>query len=271
MKILFLGDVFGKIGRQAVKALLPKLRDQHGADVCFANCENSAGGAGVTPETVKELLDAGCAALTSGDHIWDQRDVMKIIDAEPRLVRPLNFPPNTPGRGSTVVSIDGRFKIGLLNALGRTFMKPMDCPFRALEPEVAKLRQQTPILLVDFHAEATSDKNAMGWFLDGKVSAVFGTHTHVQTADERILPKGTAFITDLGFCGPRDSVIGVQIEPIIARYLTGMPKRYEPASGPCRVCGIVLDIDESSGKARSIERIHGIYDMQPPMDADKRK
>ncbi len=260
MKILFLGDIFGKPGRNAVRALLPKLRERVGADVCFCNCENSAGGAGVTPDGVKELLDGGFAALTSGDHIWDQKDVMKIIDAEPRLIRPLNFPPKTPGRGSTVVRVSDRFQVGVLNALGRTFMKPMDCPFRALEAEVAKLRQQTPILLVDFHCEATSEKNAMGWFLDGKVSAVFGTHTHVQTSDERVLPKGTAYITDIGFCGPRDSVIGVQTEPIIERFLTGMPKRYEPATGPVRICGIVLDIDESSGKARSIVRVHETWE-----------
>lgn len=260
MKILFLGDIVGKPGRQAIKALLPKLIEKTGADLCLANAENSAGGAGVSASTVKDLLGCGLAALTSGDHIWDQKDILQIIDTEPRLVRPLNYPPNTPGHGSALLRVGDRFQVGLLNAQGRTFMRPMECPFRALEAEVARLRTQTTILLVDFHAEATSEKNAMGWFLDGKVSAVFGTHTHVQTADERILPQGTAYITDVGMCGPSDSVIGVEREPIIRRFLSGMPERFEPASGPVRVCGILLDITEENGKARSIQRIQEIYE-----------
>ena len=260
MKILFLGDIVGKPGRQAVKTLLPKLREQLGVDLCLANGENSAGGAGMTSSTVNELLGCGLAALTSGDHIWDQKEIMQIIDTEQRLIRPLNYPPKTPGRGSMLLRVGDRFQVGLLNAQGRTFMRPMECPFRALEAEVARLRTQTSILLVDFHAEATSEKNAMGWFLDGKVSAVFGTHTHVQTSDERILPGGTAYITDVGMCGPRDSVIGCETAPIIRRFLSGMPERFEPASGPVRVCGILLDIDETTGKARSIQRIQEIYE-----------
>ena len=250
----------GRPGRQAVKALLPKLREKMGVDLCLANGENSAGGAGITPSTVKELLGCGLAALTSGDHIWDQKDILQIVDTDQRLIRPLNYPPNTPGRGSTLLRVGDRFQVGLLNAQGRTFMRPMECPFRALEAEVARLRSQTSILLVDFHAEATSEKNAMGWFLDGKVSAVFGTHTHVQTSDERILPGGTAYITDVGMCGPRDSVIGCETAPIIRRFLSGMPERFEPASGPVRVCGILIDVDETTGKARSIQRVHEVWE-----------
>lgn len=260
MKILFFGDIVGKSGRRAVTTLLPKLRERHGADLIIANGENAAGGNGLTPEIVEELLGAGIAVLTSGDHVWDQKEVLQIIDAEPRLLRPLNYPAGAPGRGSTLVRVADRFLVGVLNALGRTFMKPMDCPFRALEAEVAKLRSQTPVLVVDFHCEATSEKNAMGWFLDGKVSAVLGTHTHVQTADERLLPQGTAYITDVGMCGPRDSVIGVQTEPILERFLSGMPKRYETARGTVRVCGVALDVDETNGTTRSIQRVQELFE-----------
>lgn len=255
MKILFIGDVVGKPGRSAVAALVPKLKAERGVEFVIANGENSAHGAGLTASTVKELLAAGVDVITSGDHVWDQKEIYEVIEREPRLLRPLNFPPSAPGRGSTVVNAGDKLAVGVLNLIGRVFMRDYDCPFRAAEAEVARLRKQTSLIIVDLHGEATSEKIAMGRYLDGKVSAVIGTHTHVATADEQILPKGTAYISDAGMCGPHDSVLGRDYESVLRRFLTQMPQKMEVASGDVALCGVIVDVDEPSGRSRSIERI----------------
>jgi len=257
LKVLFLGDVFGKPGRSAVKRLVPRLISRHGIDLVVANAENVANGAGVTPEGADELLAAEVNLLTSGNHIWSKREIVPYLDAPgSRLLRPANYPEGAPGRGHAVVETpDGR-KLGVLNLEGRVFMKDLDDPFRTAQRLVASLRDQgARAILVDMHCDATSEKNAMGWFLDGKVSAVLGTHTHIQTADARVLPGGTAFITDVGMCGPWDSVIGVKKELVLERFLTQRPVSFEPARRDVYLQGALVDIDESSGRARSIERV----------------
>ena len=259
MNILFIGDVVGKPGRDAVAALVPKLRKEKGLDLVIANGENSAHGAGLTASTVTALLDSGVDVITSGDHTWDQKDIYEVIEREPRLVRPLNFPPSAPGRGSTVVHVGDKTAVGVINLIGRVFMPANDCPFRAAQAEVARLRKQTSVIIVDLHAEATSEKIAMGRFLDGQVSAVLGTHTHIATADEQILPKGAAYISDVGMTGPYDSVLGRDVEAVLKRFLTQMPQKMEVASGHVALCGVVLDVDENSGRARSIERVRIPY------------
>jgi metallophosphoesterase (TIGR00282 family) len=238
-----------------VATLVPKLRQERGIDFVIANGENSAHGAGLTGSTVDALLSSGVEVITSGDHAWDQKEIYEVIEHEPRLLRPLNFAPATPGRGSIVVPCAGKAAVGVINLIGRVFMPNNDCPFRAAEAEVARLKKQTNVIIVDLHAEATSEKIAMGRFLDGKVSAVIGTHTHVATADERILPKGTAYISDVGMCGPHDSVLGRDVEAVLKRFLTQMPQKMEVAEGDVALCGVVIDVDEISGRARSIERI----------------
>jgi len=259
VNILFIGDVVGKPGRDAVAALVPKLRKEKGLDLVIANGENSAHGAGLTASTVTALLDSGVDVITSGDHTWDQKDIYEVIEREPRLVRPLNFPPSAPGRGSTVVHVGDKTAVGVINLIGRVFMPANDCPFRAAQAEVARLRKQTSVIIVDLHAEATSEKIAMGRFLDGQVSAVLGTHTHIATADEQILPKGAAYISDVGMTGPYDSVLGRDVEAVLKRFLTQMPQKMEVASGHVALCGVVLDVDENSGRARSIERVRIPY------------
>jgi hypothetical protein len=221
----------------------------------IANGENSAHGAGLTASTVDALLTSGVDVITSGDHVWDQKEVYEVIEREPRLLRPLNFPASTPGKGSTVVRLDGLPPVGVLNLIGRIFMPNTDCPFRAAEAEVARLHTQTKIIIVDLHAEATSEKIAMGRFLDGKVSAVIGTHTHVATADEHVLPKGTAYLSDAGMCGPHDSVLGRDVGAVLQRFLTQMPQKMEVAEGDVVLCGVIVDVDETTGHANSIERI----------------
>ncbi len=256
MKVLFLGDVFGKPGRQAVIALLPKLISRFGVDLTVCNCENAAGGAGVTPEAADELLAAEIDLLTSGNHIWSKREIIPYLDKpDCRLLRPANYPPGAPGKGHAIVSTPGGRKLGVINLEGRAFMRDLDDPFRMADALVAELRKQTPCILVDMHCDATSEKNAMGHFLDGRVSAVVGTHTHVQTADNRVLAGGTAFETDVGMCGPWDSVIGVKKELAIQRFLTQRPVGFEPAKREVYVQGCVIDVDDESGKARSIERV----------------
>jgi len=255
MKILFIGDVVGKPGRRAVATLVPRLRQERGIDFVIANGENSAHGAGLTASTVDALLSSGVEVITSGDHVWDQKEVIEVIERESRLLRPLNYPPAAPGRGSIVVPREGRPSVGVINLIGRVFMAHTDCPFRAAEAEVARMRQQTNIIIVDLHAEATSEKIALGRFLDGRVSAVIGTHTHVATADEQVLPKGTAYISDAGMCGPHDSVLGRDPQAVVRRFLTQMPQRLEVAEGGVALCGVIVGVDESSGRARSIERI----------------
>jgi metallophosphoesterase (TIGR00282 family) len=255
VKILFIGDVVGKPGRRAVATLVPKLREERGIDFVIANGENSAHGAGLTASTVDALLTSGVEVITSGDHVWDQREIYGVIEHEPRLVRPLNFPVSAPGKGSVVVELDGLPPVAVLNLIGRVFMPNTDCPFRAAEAEVTRLRQQTNVIIVDLHAEATSEKIAMGRFLDGKVSAVIGTHTHVATADEQILPKGTAYISDAGMCGPHDSVLGRDVNAVLQRFLTQMPQKMEVAEGNVALCGVIVDVDENTGRAQGIERI----------------
>jgi metallophosphoesterase (TIGR00282 family) len=256
VKLLFIGDIVGQPGRRAVRDLLPKLREKHGLDVVVANGENSAGGSGITVKTAQEIFAAGVDVITSGDHLWDQKEVMELLASERRFLRPSNYPPGTPGQGSTLFQAEGRPPLGILNLQGRTFiMPPLDNPFPCALAEVERLRRATKVILVDFHAEATSEKLALARMLDGKVSAVIGTHTHVQTADEQIFPGGTAFLCDAGFTGPHESVIGRQIEPIIQRFLTGMPQKFEVAENRVLLQGAVVEIDEGTGRAVRIERV----------------
>ncbi len=257
MRLLFLGDVFGKPGRQAVRHFVPKLIARHAIDLVVANAENAAAGAGVTPDTAEELLGCEVNLLTSGNHIWAKREIVPYLDRPGcRLLRPANYPPGSPGRGRAVVSTpDGR-RLGVVNVEGRVFMKALDDPFRVALAEVEALRAEgVKAILVDVHCEATSEKNAMGWFLDGKVSAVLGTHTHVQTADARVLPGGTAFVTDVGMCGPWDSVIGVRKELVIERFLSARPVSFEAAKREVWLQGALVDVDEGTGRARSIARL----------------
>ena len=252
--VLCVGDVFGEPGRKAVQTLLPRLRKQYEADLAMVNVENAAAGFGVTPLIARTFLDQGVDVMTSGNHIWDRKEVIGYIVKENLLLRPANYPPGTPGTGSVVVKA-GPHKVAVLNMMGRVFLPHLDCPFRKADEEIPRLRQDTPIIIVDMHSEATSESQAMGWYLDGRVSAVVGTHRHVQTADERLLPQGTAFITDLGMTGPVDSVIGVEPELAISRFLTQMPNKFEPAKGPAALHGAVIRIDPDTGRALSIERL----------------
>ena len=255
MKLLFIGDVVGQPGRRAIKELVPKVRETNHVDLVIANGENAAGGSGITINTAEELFSAGVDVITSGDHVWDQKEVYELLDREPRFLRPLNYPPGTPGRGSTVVAIPGRASVGIVNLQGRTFMAPLENPFPTALTEVERLRRTTPVLFIDFHAEATSEKMALGRLLDGQISALVGTHTHVQTADEQIFPHGTAFLCDAGFTGPHDSIIGREVAPIIKRFMTNMPQRFEVAKGKVMLQGALIDIDERSGKAVKIQRV----------------
>jgi metallophosphoesterase (TIGR00282 family) len=257
LKILFLGDVFGKPGRQAVQRLVPRLIAREGLDLVVANAENSASGTGVTPDSADELLAAEVDLLTSGNHIWSKREIVPYLERkDSRLLRPANYPPGSPGRGRAIVSTpDGR-KLGVVNLEGRVFMKNLDDPFRVVLEEIAALRAEgARAILVDMHCEATSEKNAMGWYLDGKVSAVLGTHTHVQTADARVLPGGTAYVTDVGMCGPWDSVIGVRKELVLERFVTQRPVGFEPAKRDVWLQGAIVELDDESGRARSIARV----------------
>jgi hypothetical protein len=255
MKILFIGDVVGKPGRQALAAHLRKVQEAHGVDLTVANGENAAGGFGITPETGADLLRLGVDVITSGNHIWDKKEVLGYLPKENRLLRPLNYPPGAPGYGSVVVTARDGTKVAVLNASGRIFMHGLDCPFRATLAEIEALAGEARVRVVDFHAEATSEKIAFGRFLDGRVSAVVGTHTHVQTADERVLPGGTAYISDLGMTGPVESVIGVEADIVVRKFLTGLPERFETAKGPAQFQGAVVEIDPGSGQALGIQRI----------------
>ena len=263
MKLLFIGDIVGQPGRRAVTELLPRLRDQHALDFIIANGENSAGGSGITPKTAAEIFSAGVDVITSGDHLWDQKEVMELLAGEKRFLRPLNYPADVPGRGSGVFEVQSpRFKVkgplsvAVLNVQGRTFMQPpLDNPFPLAAEAVKHLREQTKIVFVDFHAQATSEKIALARFLEGQVSAVVGTHTHVQTADEQIFPGGTAYLSDAGFTGPHDSVLGREIEPVIKKFLTAMPQRFEVAKNRVLLQGAVIEIDEVSGRSLSIQRV----------------
>lgn len=255
MKVLFVGDIVGKVGRDAIGKLLPQLKKEFAIDFVIANAENAAGGSGVTPRVYKELIGYGIDLISSGDHIWKRRDIFETIDDYPQLLRPSNFPPGVPGRGSAIFKSKNGLKVAVINLLGRVFMQPVDCPFRAAKQEIEQLSKEAQVIIVDIHAEATSEKIALGWYLDGMVSAVLGTHTHVQTADQRILPKGSAYITDAGMTGPIDSVIGRRVEDVLERFLTQVPTRFEIATENIQLQGVIIDIDEKTGKAASIERI----------------
>ncbi len=255
MKILFVGDVVGKPGRQALAHFLRKVQEAHAIDLTVANGENAAGGFGITADTAADLLRLGIDVITSGNHIWDKKEVLGYIPKESRLLRPLNYPPGAPGYGSIVVTARDGTKVAVLNASGRVFMNDFDCPFRGTLAEIETLAGEARVRVVDFHAEATSEKIAFGRFLDGRVSAVVGTHTHVQTADEQVLPGGTAYISDLGMTGPADSVIGVETEIVVRKFLTGLPERFETAKGAPQLQGAVVAVDPGSGQALSIERI----------------
>jgi metallophosphoesterase (TIGR00282 family) len=253
-RLLFVGDIVGKPGRELVRHGLASLADFHQIDLVIVNAENSAAGFGITREIGDQLLDWGVDVMTSGNHIWDKKEIIEYINKENLLLRPANYPPGTPGAGSIVVKA-GPHKVAVLNLMGRVFLPQLDCPFRKADEELEKLRAETPFIIVDMHAEATSESQAMGWHLDGRVSAVVGTHRHVQTADERLLPKGTAYITDLGLTGPVDSVIGVEPELALGRFLSQMPNRFEPAKGPAMLQGAVIRIDPETGRGLSIERL----------------
>jgi metallophosphoesterase (TIGR00282 family) len=255
MKVLFIGDIVGSPGRQAVKELLPGLKKEFKLELVIANAENAAGGSGITAKVMTELFDCGVRVLTSGDHIWKKREIFEFIEQEERILRPINFPSLAPGRGFGLFKTKDGLGVGVINVNGRVFMEALDCPFKRSMEAVKVLSKETNIIIVDIHAEATSEKIALGWYLDGKVCAVLGTHTHIQTADERLLPQGTAYLTDIGMTGPYDSVIGRRIEDVLQRFLTAVPTRFEVASENVQLNGVVLDIDESSGKARSIVRI----------------
>lgn len=257
MRVLFIGDIVGKPGREAIRLFLKAVQAEYDIDVTIANAENAAGGNGLTKEIAQELYSEGIQFLTMGNHVWDQRSIMAYIDQEPRLIRPANYPLGAPGKGYGFVRVAGR-KIGIINLAGRTFLPPLDDPFSAAIKLINQIAQETPLILVDFHAEATSEKVALGWFLDGQVSAVLGTHTHVQTADARLLHNGTAYITDVGMTGPHDSVLGIRKEIIINRFLTQLPVKFEVAAGPVQLNAVVLDIDDLTGKARKIEGIQRV-------------
>ncbi|MEK7386913.1 MAG: TIGR00282 family metallophosphoesterase [candidate division NC10 bacterium] len=254
MNILMVGDVYGESGRAAVAKLLPKLRREHAIDFCVVNVENAAGGFGVTAPIARQILESGADVMTSGNHIWDKKEIVEYIVKENLLLRPANFPAGTPGAGHVTIKC-GPHRVAVVNLMGRVFMLPIDCPFRKADELVPELRKDTPIVLVDMHCEATSESLAMGWYLAGRVSAVVGTHRHVQTADERILPGGTAYITDLGLTGPTDGVIGVDRDQIIQRFLQQMPIRFETAKGPAALQGVVIVVDPDTGRASSIRRL----------------
>ena len=257
MNILIIGDVVGSPGRAIMKRALPVVFREHDIDYCIANVENAAGGFGVTKEVCDEILDMGVDCMTSGNHIWDKKEILGVVDLIPQLLRPANYPRDQPGRGSYVgKGKDSKVPVATLNLSGRVFMNgAMDDPFLMALAEVERLRKETPVIIVDMHAEASSEKVAMGYNLDGKASAVFGTHTHVPTCDHRLLPKGTAYITDLGMTGPYDSVIGVDAEAILKRFITGMPARFETAKGDPRFAAAVVDVDPKTGRARGIQRM----------------
>jgi len=255
MKILFIGDIVGSPGREAIKKLVGNLKQELQIDFVIANAENASGGSGITSRVAVELFASGVNVLTSGDHIWKKPEIFELINQEERIMRPLNFPSGAPGRGAKVFISQNGVKIGVINLNGRVFMEALDCPFKTALKAAEELAAETKIIIVDIHAEATSEKIALGWYLDGKVSAIFGTHTHIQTADEKILPQGTAYITDVGMTGPYDSVIGRRVEDVLTRFLSSIPVRFEVAEGNIQLHGALVEVDEATGKARSIIRI----------------
>lgn len=260
LTIMFVADVCGKVGRRAAAHMIKPLREEHGADYVIANVENAAGGFGITPEMSIKMFSYGIDIQTSGNHIWDRVAILEYLEEKPKLLRPANYPVGAPGKGYHIDEV-GEVKVGVLNLMGRTFMADIDCPFNVADREIADIKTQTDIIIVDFHAEATSEKQAMAYYLDGKVSAVIGTHTHVQTADERIFKRGTAYITDAGMTGPYDSVIGMDVGPSLGRFLTGMPKRFSTASDDVKLSGVIVKVDQSDGHATSITRFCTDFDF----------
>jgi hypothetical protein len=271
MNLLFIGDIVGRPGRELVRVGLRGLVARHDVDLVIANGENAAAGFGLTPDLARALFDYGVDILTSGNHIWDKKEVLDYIGGEPRLLRPANYPTGTPGRGAIVTHArDGR-PVGVLNLMGRVFMPATDDPFAVAGREIEALRREARVIFVDMHAETTSEKMAMGWHLDGRVTAVVGTHTHVQTADERLLPKGTAFLSDAGMTGPHDSIIGMQIEPSLARFLTAMPSRFEPATANPRLSGVLVAADPQTGRATAITRVSHSHAELEALTAEARE
>ena len=256
VKIFFIGDIVGNPGRIAVRELLPDIMQRYAVDIVIANGENAAGGFGITPAIAEELIGLKIDVITSGNHIWDKKEIIDYIKDKKWLLRPANYPEETPGFGWSIIKTNSNIKIGIVNLCGRVFMDNLDCPFRAAREIIKEIEQETPVIVLDMHAETTSEKAAMGWFLDGSISAVIGTHTHVQTADERILPRGTAFITDAGMTGSINSVIGMQKEIVLERFLTQMPRRFEVATKDMVLQGVLVSIASKSGKAEAIERVN---------------
>jgi len=256
--VLFISDVVGRPGRTAVARLVPGLRERFAIDLCIANGENAANGFGLTPDLADELFGNGIDVLTSGNHVWDRKEILPSLEVSDQILRPANYPPDAPGRGATVRTVGDGVRVGVICLQGRVFMHESDCPFRTADRVVAELAQDTSLIVVDFHAEATSEKIALGWFLDGRVSAVIGTHTHVQTADERILPGGTAYLTDAGMTGPFDSMIGTEREAALGRFLTQVPRRFAVAEGDVRLSAAVITLDRETGRALAIERLQEV-------------
>lgn len=255
MKILFIGDIVGEPGRRVIMKRLHKIISQDQVDLVIGNGENAAGGFGITPDIAGDLFDMGLSVITLGNHAWDKKEAISLIERDERLLRPANYPKGVPGRGAMTVETAKGETLGILQVMGRVFMPTLDCPFRVAEREVAMLREHTPAIIVDMHAETTSEKSAMGHFLDGKVSAVVGTHTHVQTADDQMLPRGTAYLTDIGMTGPVNSVIGMKPDTVIQKFLTQMPRRFEVASGPAVLQAALIEVDGLTGKAIGIQRV----------------
>jgi metallophosphoesterase (TIGR00282 family) len=256
IKILVIGDTVGKPGREACKRLIPKLKDEHGIDFVVVNGENLASGSSITRDTVNEVFSSGADVITSGDHIFRKKEAAALAEENPCILRPLNYPKGVPGHGFVVATAPSGVKVAVVNLLGRVFLQTVDCPFQTIETALKTIKSQAKVVLVDFHAEATSEKVAMGWFLDGQVSAVYGTHTHIQTSDETILPKGTAYMTELGMSGPYRSVIGRDIEQVLYRFRTQLPGPMEVATEDARLSGAIIEIDIETGKAVAIQRIH---------------
>lgn len=262
LRVLMVGDIVGRPGRKVLRDLLRTYRKKFNLDLIIANGENAAGGNGLNNAVANELYDSGIDIITMGNHTWDKREILDFIDHDHTLVRPANYPPGTPGHGSVIFSMDNKTKVAVINLSGRVFLSPLDCPFRCADKIIDEIKKNTQIIIIDFHAEATSEKIAFGWHMDGRVSAVIGTHTHVQTADERILPHGTGYITDVGMTGPRDSVLGIDKELVIQKFISQMPVRFEVAAGPIQFNGIILDICRNTGKTLRIERINEIVSLQ---------
>lgn len=255
IRLMMIGDVFGRPGRRAIKDNVSALIRDEKVDLVLANGENAAGGNGITREIAMEIFAAGVDVITMGNHVWNKREIINYMDKEDRIIRPYNYPPGTPGVGYGFFKTRNNATVGVINLSGRVFMPDLDCPFRCADQVIPVLREQTPVILMDFHAEATSEKAAMAHYMDGRLSAVCGTHTHVQTADERILPGGTAFITDVGMTGPYDSVIGVKKEPVLERFLTQLPQKFEPAAGLYQFNAVIIDVQRETGQAAAIRRI----------------